>query len=174
MGAGLVNAIGKQLQRMAEGGEADPAELVGDVLSVVLAVAGAVIGTYLGAPQAGAAIGGLAGNLLKIGITSAAGKKHHDGGPIERFHSGGWPGLGPDEVPMVGQVGENMWSRADVRRAGGPAAVEDLKRGGGRSTVVNISALDALSFQDSLGRDAGRGVFNAIRIGRGELAPLFR
>jgi hypothetical protein len=172
MGAALVNAIGAQLQRLAEGGDVDPAEMAGDVVSTILSIAGFAIGTYLGAPQVGGAIGGLAGSLAKTGIVAAAGKhKKHDGGWIERFHGGGWP-MGTDEVPIIAQTGERVLSRAEVSRMGGPKGVESAARGG-RSVVVNISAMDSQSFQDGFGRDAGRGFFNAIRVGRGDLVPLF-
>lgn len=174
MGAEFVNAIGAQLMRLAEGGEFDPAEMAGDIVSTLLTIGGFAIGTYLGAPQLGGALGGLAGGLAKTGIVAAAGRKRkHDGGIIERFHGGGWPGLGPDEVPIIAQQGENMWSRADVRGAGGPAAVESLKRGGARSTVINITAMDTQSLMDAFGRDAGRGLFDSIRVGRGDAPTLF-
>jgi hypothetical protein len=173
IGASLVNAIGDQLQRLMEGGDADPAEIAGDIASTLLSVVGAVIGDYVGSPQLGAAIGGLAGRAAKVGITSAFGKKHHDGGWIERFHGGGWPGgLGGDEQPAILQTGERVLSRREVSAMGGPRGVDSAARGRG-GTTVNITAQDTQSFLDSFGRNAGRGMFDAIRVGRGDLVPLF-
>lgn len=175
MGAALVNAIGEQLMRLAEGGDVDPAETVGDVVAVILGIAGFAVGTYFGAPQVGGAIGGLAGGLAKQGIVSAYGRKRntkHDGGWIERYHDGGWP-LGSDEVPAILQAGERVLSRREVSAMGGPGGVDRAARGG--PMQVNITAMDAYSFQEQFGGDGrgGRGVFNAIRIGRGDLVPLF-
>lgn len=171
MGAALVNAVGSQLERLAEGGDMDVGDTLGDVAAAILGVAGVAIGTYFGAPAVGGAIGGLAGGLVKAGIHNATHQTHHQGGWIQRFHSGGWP-LGGDEVPAVLQTGERVLSRREVSNMGGPAGVESAARGRG-GMVVNIHTLDSQSFQDSFGRDAGRGFFNAVRIGRGDLVPLF-
>lgn len=173
MGAALVNAIGEQLQRLAEGQEASPVDMLGDIVGAVLGIAGFAIGAYIGGPagaQIGGAIGGIAGGLASYGIKSA-GRKKHDGGWIERFHSGGWP-LGGDEVPALLQTGERVLSRREVSRMGGPSGVDAAARGRGNMTV-NIHALDAQSFQDSMGDRGGRGIYNAIRVGRGDLVPLF-
>jgi hypothetical protein len=173
MGAALVGALDSQLQRLMEGGDSDPAEIAGDIASTLLSILGSVIGSELGSPQLGSAIGGLAGHAAKIGIVQSFGKKHHDGGWIERFHGGGWPGgLGHDEQPAILQTGERVLSRREVSAMGGPAGVDRAARG--RSgVVVNITTQDSQSFLDSYGRDGGRGFFDAIRVGRGDLLPLF-
>jgi hypothetical protein len=170
IGAAIVDAFGAQLMRMAEGGEMDPADMFGDIAATVLTIAGFAIGTYLGAPQVGGAIGSMAGGLVKAGIKGS--KKKHDGGWIERYHDGGWP-VGADEVPAILQTGERVLSRREVGNMGGRSGVDAMARGGG-STVV-IYANDALSFQEQFGRDraGARGFFNALRIGRGDLVPLF-
>lgn len=170
MGAAIVDAFGAQLQRISEGGEMDAGEMFGDIAATVFQIAGFAIGSYLGAPQIGGAIGGLGANVIR----GATRRKKHDGGVIERYHDGGWPGLGPDEVPIIGQVGEHMLSRRDVAAMGGPGGVEAAKRGGA-PMVVNITAMDSQSFLDQFGRDraGARGFFNAVRVGRGDLVPLF-
>lgn len=172
IGAAMVEAIGDQLLRLAQGGDVDPADVAGDVVSAVLSVVGFAAGTYLGMPQLGGAIGGLAGAGAKAAIVGGFGrKKKHDGGWIERFHGGGWP-MGGDEVPIIAQTGERVLSRGEVSRMGGPRGVDSAARGRGQ-LVMNISTIDANSFLDSFGDEGGRGLYNAIRVGRGDLAPLF-
>lgn len=172
MGAALVDAIGQQLLRLAEGGDVDPAEMAGDVVATVLTIVGTAVGTYFGAPQLGSAIGGLAGGVARVGIRAAAGKKKHDGGWIERYHDGGWP-MGSDEVPAILQTGERVLSRREVSAMGGPKGVDRAARG--PSGDVYITAMDAYSFQEQFGGDGrgARGIYNAIRVGRGDLVPLF-
>lgn len=172
MGAALVDAIGQQLLRLAEGGDVDPAEMAGDVVATVLGIVGTAVGTYFGAPQLGSAIGGLAGGVARVGIRAAAGKKKHDGGWIERYHDGGWP-MGSDEVPAILQTGERVLSRREVSAMGGPKGVDRAARG--PSGDVYITAMDAYSFQEQFGGDGrgARGIYNAIRVGRGDLVPLF-
>lgn len=54
-----------------------------------------------------------------------------------RYHSGGFPGLAPGEVPAVLQTGEEVLSRKDPR---------NRLNGSQRSTVVNVYANDVQSF----------------------------
>ena len=62
----------------------------------------------------------------------------------QRYHSGGFPGLRPDEVPAILQRGERVLSRDEVRRGGG-----------GSSIVMNITTPDANSFRASQGQILG-------------------
>ncbi len=53
----------------------------------------------------------------------------------KKFHSGGPVTGSADEVPAILQTGENVWSRQDVANAGGMASVEQMKSGGGGTTI---------------------------------------
>ncbi|MBI4800150.1 MAG: hypothetical protein HY794_15770, partial [Desulfarculus sp.] len=46
--------------------------------------------------------------------------------------------LAYDEYPVILQTGEPVFSRRDVARAGGPAAVEAFRRGGGAGVSISI------------------------------------
>jgi len=170
IGVALVRSLGAELSQLAEGGEMDIGSFFGDLISTI----GGVVGTVVGAvnPLLGATIGAGAG-LIGSGIKGAT-KKKHDGGTIERYHSGGWPGIGTDEVPIIAQEGERMWSRGEVARAGGPAAVDALARNGGQgaSTVINVSVVDGENFRQFVEGKGGRAIYNATRTGHGMLAPM--
>lgn len=185
IGAAFATSLGRELERLMEGGDLDAGEVVANIIGDVLAVAGQVIGTAVGAAyggpaggQLGGAIGGAVGGLAGTGVKALgkAGrqKKYHSGGPIgdepERYHSGG--PLGSDEMPIIAQKGENMWSRADVAGAGGQRAVEQMK-GGGPKFSFTINTIDALGTRQFFENDGGRGFFNALRTGRGSLLPAF-
>ena len=71
----------------------------------------------------------------------------------QRFHSGGWPGLRPDEVPAILQKGERVLSR---REAAGY---------GGGGVTVNITARDAESFRQSRAQISA-DIARAVAMGR--------
>lgn len=70
-----------------------------------------------------------------------------------RFHGGGWPGLGPDEVPIIAQRGERVLSREEVRR------------GVGGSVTINISTPNPGAFRESEAQWSGQ-VTRAVARGR--------
>ena len=180
IGAAFVNALTDQLAKLAEGGEFDAAIFVSEILAAAVGVAGTVIGTAFGQPAVGAAIGNLAamgiragGSAISKGNKSNGPRTMHEGGEVAhwpRFHSGG--GLGSDEVPIIGQVGEHMLSRRDVSNMGGHAGVEAAKRGGGGVTL-NVQAIDAKSLADTFSGTGGDGLKQALRRGHGALPELF-
>lgn len=70
---------------------------------------------FFGSAHTGGVIGDLQGRRLVSPLAFA-------GAP--RFHAGGVLGLGPDEVPIIGRVGEEVITRSDPRhRANGGGAV---------------------------------------------------
>lgn len=173
VGAAMVAGVTDQLQRLMEGGDADPGEVFGNILATILGVAGSAIGMVLGGP-AGATIGGSLAGLAGAGIKAATrAPKQHEGGWIgaPRYHSGGWPGLMPEEVPAVLQTGERVVSRGEVDRAGGPAALERMLGGGGGVTIaMNVSTMDGRSMREFIEDRGGQGLAEALRSGRGALA----
>jgi hypothetical protein len=62
---------------------------------------------------------------------------------VNNFHTGGWigelprahRGLWMDEVPLIGQAGERMLSRAEVATMGGRASVDRAARGSSSSRI---------------------------------------
>lgn len=170
LGAAMVNAFTSELAELAGGGEFDVGAFFGDMLSSLLTIGGAIAGNII-APGfgggIGASIGGGIGNVFK-----AATRRRHDGGWVERFHGGGWPGgVGYDEQPAILQRGERVLSRREVASMGGPAGVDAAARGGG-STVV-IQAVDGESVRRLMEGAGGRAFYNAVRLGRGSVPRLF-
>jgi broad specificity phosphatase PhoE len=105
------------------------------------------------------------------GRTKGPGYRHNggwvdDSGPY--FHDGGWPGLRPDEVPIIAQKGERVLNRQE--------SLEYTRgSGGGRGSItMNINAVDAKSVRELLTGEGGRGFYNAVRTGRGMLPQLIR
>ena len=89
---------------------------------------------YFAAPSAGAATETAPASSALNGLLGHA----HTGGVIgelsmmkpvdlrafanaRRYHMGGWPGLGPDEVPIIAQRGERVLSRDQVAAGAGQA-----------------------------------------------------
>jgi hypothetical protein len=76
----------------------------------------------------GAATGGIGGAALGL-VLHDGGEVGRDGTPravpaalfssARRYHSGGFPGLRPDEVPAILQKGERVLSRREVAQGGG-------------------------------------------------------
>lgn len=168
IGASFVGALSGELEKLMAGGPMDAGETVGAVLATILAVAGSALGMALGGP-AGAALGGALGGLASTVVRGAT-KKKHDGGWVERFHGGGWPGLAADEVPIIAQSGEMVLSRRDVSRMGGPAGVEQARAGGG--VTVNVSTFDGATAAEYFSRSGGRALADAVRGGRGMMPVL--
>lgn len=183
IGAAFVNALASQLQKLAAGEEFDAAIFIGDILAAAVGIAGTVIGTAFGAPAVGAAIGNLAAmgvragagalstNNRKLKAGSSAYQTMHDGGWVDapRHHSGSW--IGDDERRAILQTGERVLSRAEVHHAGGPAAVDNMARGGGGLTL-NVHAIDAKSMADTFSGSGGDGLKQALRRGHGALPAL--
>lgn len=104
-------------------------------------------GSVANAVSSETAISGIAGNLSGVSFF----KTKHKGGMIEeagfsrmaspsvfltapRFHSGGMPGLRPDEVPIIAQTGERVLNREQTR-----AYNAGLSAGGGSLSPQNIN-----------------------------------
>lgn len=183
IGAALVNALTAQLEKLAAGGEFDAAMFIGDIMATVFAIGATAVGSAVGQPAIGAAVGNLGAMGIRAGFSAAssAGKRarntqqYHEGGwvggDIPRHHDGTW--IQPDEQLSILQTNERVASRREVANAGGPAALDSVLSGrGGKGMTVNINALDAKSFSDSLQGEGGRGMHNARRTGRGYVPEL--
>lgn len=174
LGTAMVNALSAQIENMAAGGEFDMGALLESVAIAAVSIAATAVGSYLGQPALGAAVGNLASMGIKYGAAQGR-KKHHDGGWIEaeRFHGGGWVGF--DETPIIAQPGERMLSRAEVQRMGGGAAVDSMVAGGGGrgGVTINVSGFDAKSTREFFQDRGGQGFRRAVQSGRGDLARMF-
>ena len=184
IGAAMVNALADQLSKLAEGGEFDAALFIGDIMAAAVGVAGGIIGTALGAPAVGAAVGNLAAMGIRAGA-SAISKGNHAARQTKQYHSGGWVDVGdidiprhhsgawiaPDEQLAILQSKERVLSRKEVQNMGGPAGVDRAARGG-PAVSVTIHAIDSKSAADSFASDLGRGMRQAVRSGRGDLPSL--
>ena len=185
IGAAFVNALADQLSKLAEGGEFDAALFVSEILASVVGIAGGIIGTALGAPAVGAAIGNLAAMGIRAG-GSAISKANHRGNTVRKYHSGGWVGdeaelpryhsgawIGPDEQVAVLKHGERVLSPSEVGAMGGRHGVDAAARGRSGPTIVNhIQAIDTKSAAESFTDGLGRGMRLALKSGRGDLPAL--
>jgi hypothetical protein len=173
-GAKLGEAFGKAFAEGVKGGANSAEDAMLGLVDAMLTIIGGVVGGVAGegnpaAIQAGQTIGHLAGTGIK-----ALAQSHHTGGWIERYHSGGWPGLALDERPAILQTGERVLSRREVANAGGTAAVDSMVRGGGRPALqVYVNTFDVQSTREFFENQGGRGFYNALRTGRGQLYSLF-
>lgn len=102
----------------------------------------------------GAGAGGTAANATVAGPPTAAGTMHTGGmvgnkglgarsmpasvfAGAPRYHTGGMIGLGPDEVPIVAQKGEEMLTRDDPRNR-----LNGGLKGGGGDAPIRVIAVD--------------------------------
>lgn len=185
IGGAFVGALTDQLNKLASGGEFDAAIFIGEILAATIAVAGSVIGSALGQPALGSAIGNLAAMGVRAGASaiSADGKKKkttfHNGGwvgedGLPRYHSGAW--VGADEQMAILQNGERVLSRMEVDAMGGRGSVDDAAtgRGAGKNFNFQISAVDAKSVKELFTGDGSRGIREAVRTGQGALPKLLK
>jgi hypothetical protein len=170
IGAALINSMESVMDKAINGQDVKWQQIAGSTVQTVLTIVGTAIGSYYGAPQLGGAIGGLAGSFANAGINQIK----HEGGWVERYHSGGFPGmLGPNERPIIAEAGEYVASRREVNAAGGPAGVRQALSGGGRGMNITIVAQDATDVQHFYEGRGGRGLRRAIRSGRGNAAAIY-
>ena len=179
IGAAFINALGTQLNQLASGGEFDVVAFMGDLLAAAAGIAATAIGTAFGAPAVGAAIGNLAAMGIRAGFSGmkkAGTQKYHEGGwvgdeaDIPRHHSGAW--IGNDERRAILQTGERVLARNEVKNMGGSGAVDRAARGGAGGVTIYVSALDSKSAAESFETDVGRGLAQARRSGRGDVARM--
>ncbi len=96
----------------------------------------------------GGILGGLFGSIMHDGgVVGSGGPKRAVPAlafaGAERFHDGGWPGLRPNEVPVIAERGERIWSRREVaqgmansRQAGGAVDVRIMMDNGNLVPVI--------------------------------------
>jgi hypothetical protein len=167
IGAVITNTITSTLQNAMNGQQQSWQDVAGSAASSILTIVGGIVGAYFGAPQLGGALGSLAGTAASYGIHQIK----HEGGMVERYHAGGYPGtLGPNEQMIIAEAGEGVVDKRTMARMGGPGGLEQAKRGGGGGgrTVV-IQAMDAQNVRDGFEGRLGRGMSIALRTGRGSL-----
>lgn len=170
IGNSFLGGIDEALNAALNGGQSAEDSITNATIDVFAGILQAVA-TYYG----GEFVGQAAGIGIKYGsaeLKKSWGKKH-DGGWIEKFHGGGWPGATQaDEVPAVLQTGERVLSRSEVARMGGQRSVDAMAGGRGGGMTVHVQAFDSAGVADFFGDRGGRGFINALRAGRGNLIPL--
>ncbi len=181
IGMAFAGALAGALEEALSGGEVDAIGVAADIGFAVAAIAAATIANIY-APGTGTLVGGLIGTAGSVvhGVRARsfkqeqASRKHHDGGWIDSYHGGGWPGASTDEEMAMLQRGERVLSRSEVARMGGKGGVDAAARGGGggRALHVTVVAQDAQGVREFFEDRGGRGIFNAVRTGRGQLSAL--
>ena len=171
LGNAFANALATAIEQGMAGEEVNIEEAILGALLGVLGPLGLTFGGPLGGAIAGAA------GTIGMGILRGAQRSRR------RFHDGGWAGL-PDwaiprfhdggEVPAYLLPGERVLSHEEIRRMGGPAAVDAAARGGATTVRMEVYALDSQSFASYMADQGGRGFYHAHRAGRGFLGPLLR
>jgi len=124
-------------------------------------------------------IGGIVGDVLGsfglfhsggiVGQSSGMSRQVHPAAFINapRYHTGGFPGLTPEEVPIIAKRREEVLSEHDPRNAlnGG------MQGGGNRTRIVNV--IDPALVQDYLSSASGEDVIlNLISRRRGDVQSI--
>ena len=164
------------------------ADMGSAMISTILQVIAQLMVQYAIQSMLGMTTGG--GSTAVGGLSSLFGKKHGGGvigapggmsgyvSPLAfsgalRFHTGGVIGLGPDEVPIIAQLGEEMLTPHDPRHRNN---INKGKSGTGgsdqpRLTINNV--LDSPSIASALeGQDGERVIMNHIRANRSEIKNM--
>lgn len=183
IGRALTSAINSALEDALAGQEVDVLGTAMDVAFAIGSILGQALGTYFGGPVVGAAIGQAVGGVGQIAHTLRADAwkteqgykkgKFHDGG-WPRAHSGMWPGLSSEEQGIVTQSGERVLSRQEVGRMGGPRGVDAAAAGGGRGVTIVIPSMDSRNVREFMEGSGSRGIYNAVKTGRGNLAAMLK
>jgi hypothetical protein len=176
IGQAFAGAIASAIDELSSGGDLDVGATIAGLIPTIFGVLGGLVGSIIPGlgTAAGASLGSSFGSIAGAGIRAAT-RRQHSGGPIERYHTGGFPGLGPNEVPIIAEVGEHMWSKQQVQRAGGPARVAAMANGGGGGMVqLNVSTIDARGVREFFVDQGGRGFQATIKTGRGDIARMFK
>ncbi len=187
IGKALIDAISSAIVEGIQGQEVDVLGVVADTAFSIGGMIAGAIASYYGGPAAGmlasSAVAGI-GSIVHAERGRAfqneqkgrnGAQSHHDGGWIEpeSYHSGGWPPMGTTEVPAVLESGEAVFSRAEVARNGGRQGVDALRRGGGGQGLhITVVAQDSTSVREFFEDRGGRGVYNALKTGRGSLSNI--
>ena len=135
-------------KKFAEGGKVDFRGLIQSILAdmALLQFKSGVLGPLadflsgIGGGSGGGFFGKLLGKIMHIGGTVGAGGMSRQVPAVafagaQRFHDGGWPGLKPDEVPVIAQRYERIWSKQEV--AQGHANGTSPGRGEGMSIAID-------------------------------------
>lgn len=113
-------------------------------------------GGVIGAP------GGMSGYVSPLAFAGAL-----------RFHTGGVIGLGPDEVPIIAQRGEEMLTAQDPRHRNNIGKSKSGTSGSDQTRVTINNVLDSLSIASALeGQDGERVIMNHIRANRSEIKNM--
>lgn len=175
IGGAFVSALSSQLAQLARGGEFDAALFVGNILAATIAVAGTAIGSAMGQPALGAALGNLAAMGVQAAATGISNEnKAKKGGALPKYHDGGWVGGSEGEQMALLRRNERVLTPEEVGVMGGPAAVDSMARGSGGMAGglrVTVQAIDAESAARGFERSLGIAVRRAMASGQG---PLWR
>lgn len=164
------------------------ADMGSAMISTIMQVIAQLLVQYAIQSMMGMTTGG--GSTAAGGLSSLFGKKHGGGvigapggmsgyvSPLAfagalRFHTGGVIGLGPDEVPIIAQRGEEMLTAQDPRHRNN-INKGNSGTGGGEQTRVTINnVLDSPSLASALeGPDGERVIMNHIRANRSEIKNM--
>lgn len=175
IGGAFVSALSSQLAQLAQGGEFDAALFVGNILAATIAVAGTAIGSAMGQPALGAALG----NIAAMGVQAAAqgiSAENHKKSGLPKYHEGGWVNGGAEQVAML-RRDERVLTPEEVARMGGRSSVDSMARGStgnGASISVSVQAIDAESAARGFERQLGVAFRRAAASGSGPLWRLSR
>lgn len=164
------------------------ADMGSAMISTIMQVIAQLLVQYAIQSMMGMTTGG--GSTAAGGLAGLFGKKHGGGvigspggmsgyvSPLAfagalRFHTGGVIGLGPDEVPIIAQRGEEMLTAQDPRHRNN-LNKGNSGTGGGEQTRVTINnVLDSPSLASALeGPDGERVIMNHIRANRSEIKNM--
>lgn len=174
IGGAFVSALSAQLADLARGGEFDAALFVGNILAATIAVAGTAIGSAMGQPALGAALGNLAAMGVQAAATGISNEnKAKKTGGLPKYHDGGWVNGGMEQVALL-RRDERVLTPQEVGRMGGAASVDSMAAGRGGAMggiAVTVNAIDAESATRGLERSIGIAYRRAVASGQG---PLWR
>lgn len=164
------------------------ADMGSAMISTILQVIAQLMVQYAIQSMLGMTTGG--GSTAAGGLSSLFGKKHAGGvigapggmsgyvSPLAfagalRFHTGGVIGLGPDEVPIIAQRGEEMLTAQDPRHRNNINKGSSGTGGGEQTRLTINNVLDSPSLASALeGPDGERVVMNHIRANRSEIKSM--
>lgn len=164
------------------------ADMGSAMISTILQVIAQLMVQYAIQSMLGMTTGG--GSTAAGGLSSLFGKKHAGGvigapggmsgyvSPLAfagalRFHTGGVIGLGPDEVPIIAQRGEEMLTAQDPRHRNNINKGNSRTSGGDQTRVTINNVLDSPSIASALeGPDGERVIMNHIRANRSEIKSM--
>lgn len=175
IGGAFVSALSSQLAQLAQGGEFDAALFVGNILAATIAVAGTAIGSAMGQPALGAALGNLAAMGVQAAAQGISAEDHKKKAALPKYHDGGWVDGGMEQIAVL-RRNERVLTPEEVGRMGGASSVDSMAKGmgGAGGIAVTVQAIDAESAARGFERQLGIAFRRAAATGSGPLWRLSR